>query len=153
MEHLQMFLLYQWVKYGTWGGFRPSHIIQCRNLCAVCVMCSICHCHNILPTVFCLPWQSLFWGNLWQRCASRWACVVMFVFIFHRYLLREKPAKRSHSHYLRYVLTVCMWRNILSDIEYLVMVITFVAFVSWQSSSLILSLCLVALFSLCVLLL
>ena len=91
-------------------------------------------------------------GYLWQSCASRWACVVMFVFIFRRYLLREKPAKRIHSHYLRYVLTVCMWRNILSDIEDLVMVITFVAFMSWQSSSLILSLCLVALFSVCVLL-
>ncbi|KAK7088601.1 uncharacterized protein [Littorina saxatilis] len=38
-----------------------------------------------------------------------------------RYLLREKPTKESHTHYLRYVLTVCKWRNVLSDLDDLVL--------------------------------
>ena len=50
---VEIFFLSQCVKYGIWGGFRPSHIIQRRNLCAVRVMCSICHGHNVLPPVCC----------------------------------------------------------------------------------------------------
>ena len=49
-----------------------------------------------------------------------------------RYLLRRKPAKTSHSHYLRYVLTVCMWRRLASDLDHLVTVSRLLrSFLSW----------------------